>query len=579
MKKEIEITLKKKEIIGLITCSIILLVYTMYKFNSYDMITIVYDEFGYWANASFFVGNDWSGIASTSPYYSYGYSLVLTPLLYLVSDPSVRFKISLIINVFFLITTFILLYDCGKRLFKSMRKKYIMCAAFVTMLYPSYIMNVQFTWVETLLLLIFVTIFWLFLKFEEKNKYRYVLGIGCLTIYSYMVHQRNIGLIIVVLFIFILYSILKEINPKFLLCIVITLILGLLLHRFLKELVYNHVWASMNEAVKNVNEYSGQVEKIKGLFSVLGIKLFLAGIGGRVYYILVGTCGITYFGFRYLAGAITKSFIAKMKKEQKKIENISLLFIILALCAQIVIAVVYMLLPTRIDSLVYGRYFEYELAPFIFIGFLYCISKFLKIKEVVLYLLGLFILTGLLYFTYVRIESSGYTFVTAPAVDYYYQLCGDYTFLFYGSVIASIIFIIINLIRRFLNKKTKVGIILLVGIFFGFMNYHLRQQVLYLQDYYKDTLKITNFLEDSKIESIYCIDIGNQDYENYWYRLGILQYTVADIKLEELTFDEFIRQKNIEMVIVWDDAPYYQEIEEDYTYKIGALGYSVFERK
>ena len=39
------------------------------------------DEFGYWAHAAKAAGYDWSEMVSLGSYYSYGYSLILFPIL------------------------------------------------------------------------------------------------------------------------------------------------------------------------------------------------------------------------------------------------------------------------------------------------------------------------------------------------------------------------------------------------------------------------------------------------------------------------------------------------------------------
>ena len=40
------------------------------------------DEFGYWSVAAAILGYDWSSITGLGPYYSYGYSVLLTPILF-----------------------------------------------------------------------------------------------------------------------------------------------------------------------------------------------------------------------------------------------------------------------------------------------------------------------------------------------------------------------------------------------------------------------------------------------------------------------------------------------------------------
>ena len=72
-------------------------------------IHIATDEFGYWTAAADFVGFDWSECASLNTYYSFGYGLVLAPLLLLIKNPIDVYKLALILNVFFIQLSFLLL--------------------------------------------------------------------------------------------------------------------------------------------------------------------------------------------------------------------------------------------------------------------------------------------------------------------------------------------------------------------------------------------------------------------------------------------------------------------------------------
>ncbi|MBQ5849827.1 MAG: hypothetical protein IIW54_03270, partial [Lachnospiraceae bacterium] len=55
--------------------SVIVLKLGMSFHDKIVQLIIFNDEYGYWANSSFFLGIDWSSVTSRIPYYSYGYSL------------------------------------------------------------------------------------------------------------------------------------------------------------------------------------------------------------------------------------------------------------------------------------------------------------------------------------------------------------------------------------------------------------------------------------------------------------------------------------------------------------------------
>ena len=52
-----------------------------------DYIFIINDEFGYWAHAISAVGYDWKDLISQTPYYAWGYSIWLVPIIALLPSP------------------------------------------------------------------------------------------------------------------------------------------------------------------------------------------------------------------------------------------------------------------------------------------------------------------------------------------------------------------------------------------------------------------------------------------------------------------------------------------------------------
>ena len=62
-------------------------------------MSIYPDEFGYWANAAQAAGYDWREITSLGPYYSYGYSLPLFPVLKFAGDGVAAYRIAVFMNV------------------------------------------------------------------------------------------------------------------------------------------------------------------------------------------------------------------------------------------------------------------------------------------------------------------------------------------------------------------------------------------------------------------------------------------------------------------------------------------------
>ena len=57
-----------------------------------DYIFIINDEFGYWAHAISAAGYDWKDLISQTPYYAWGYSIWLIPIIALLPSPGLWYK-------------------------------------------------------------------------------------------------------------------------------------------------------------------------------------------------------------------------------------------------------------------------------------------------------------------------------------------------------------------------------------------------------------------------------------------------------------------------------------------------------
>ena len=89
-------------LIGLITIQLFVYFYNIDK--TYQMY-ILGDEFGYWTNAAYMFGYNWSSVTSHNTYYSWGYSLLLVPLFY-ISNWKIRYQVALAINITLMIIAF-----------------------------------------------------------------------------------------------------------------------------------------------------------------------------------------------------------------------------------------------------------------------------------------------------------------------------------------------------------------------------------------------------------------------------------------------------------------------------------------
>ena len=93
------------------------------QIQSLDYIIILNDEFGYWAHAASAVGYDWKELISETPYYSWGYSIWLIPIIAILPTPLLWYKAAILLNVVFLLISYYLCYQSGSKLFPQISDK------------------------------------------------------------------------------------------------------------------------------------------------------------------------------------------------------------------------------------------------------------------------------------------------------------------------------------------------------------------------------------------------------------------------------------------------------------------------
>ena len=100
------------------------------------------DEYGYWANSSYFMGLDWSSITGNIAYYSYGYSLILLVLRMIapwldVGSWDGMYQLATNFNLLMLVAGFFIAVRLCRRYMKNMNWIVRCVACFVVMLYPA----------------------------------------------------------------------------------------------------------------------------------------------------------------------------------------------------------------------------------------------------------------------------------------------------------------------------------------------------------------------------------------------------------------------------------------------------------
>lgn len=392
MIKDAVLSRKEIIIVALLT-TIIFLTHTIYVKDT-GIICILDDEYGYWANAAYFSGLDWSATVSKIPYYSYGYSLLLVPLFKIFNNTTTMYQVAVIMNGIMVSISFLLCYDIARKLLKDYNKTVLLSISFLISMYPTYIAYSHLGWGECLLMLLFWFLTWCFVDLNTKSSIYRFLAIGILSSYIYIVHQRSLGILVASIIVISLMKILKKITVKQLLFAILPIIIVMTVHMVIKDNIQSNLWLSGSGIA--INDFSGQTDKLNQLLSVNGLISFMKILTGQLFYMAAASLMMVYFGIFEL---IQKPF-GICNRNYKDDNTVFLyLFLFVSIVLTITISAVSVINPGRIDQIIYGRYNEIIMGPLMLLGFVKLLNMDkLSNKQYIIIIISFLVHTAITYY-------------------------------------------------------------------------------------------------------------------------------------------------------------------------------------
>ena len=364
MKKRI---LKKINVHSLLIVLIVICIFE-YGIQKICGFTMYPDEFGYWASAASAVGYDWSEAASLGSYYSFGYSLVLVPILAIIPDGVMAYRVAVFINMLLMCIGVFLFGKIIEKVFPEINNGVKIMISGAAVLYPAWIFYMQMTMVEAVLMFVFSFDIYLFYKFMENRKVSTAIALAAGLVFGYCVHMRTIGILIAGVFVCLCRLIGEKKNKKtFIIWFgVIVLLFGITL--YLKNLTTVTVFSFAGEDALAVNDYGSQWGKFAEIFTFTGMIKFVCGVVGKLYYLGFASFGTLYWAFAWCLKESIQLIRQMVRKEDVHPRQWLALFLLLAVTGQVLISSIYMYDADVIDCLVYGRYNELLVPVMILIG-------------------------------------------------------------------------------------------------------------------------------------------------------------------------------------------------------------------
>ena len=188
----------KKSIILCIEC-LLIIVCAVFSFDKINFPTVINDEFGYLGNAAYFAGYNWKSILSNVPYYSYGYSLLLTPLFILFNNGVNIYYGVYAINILSLMGSFLLINYILKEIFSDISWTLRSVISFIATINVYTFIMAGYAMAENVLFFSICLTFAFFIYFIKGPSILKGIILGSIISFSHLLHQRSLALVVAML--------------------------------------------------------------------------------------------------------------------------------------------------------------------------------------------------------------------------------------------------------------------------------------------------------------------------------------------------------------------------------------------
>lgn len=345
-----------KENIYLILVSLFVFCIYQYGIQKICGFTLYPDEFGYWASAANALGYDWSEVASMGSYYSFGYSLILIPVLGLFSDGVMAYRAAITVNMLLVCASIPMLCGIAQKISPKTDMAQRVFISGIAAFYPPWIFYMQMTMAEALLGFLFVLLVYLILCFIEKPTAITAALLAMSLVYIYCVHMRALGVVLAGFITLFLFGITDRAKGKPIAVFLIVLILMGGAAFMLKNHTIAEVFSHAEQEALIGNDYAGQAGKLKQLWKPEEIWLLFKEIIGRIYYLGIASFGIFYWTLIWCIKESTALIKKLFCKDSISLKQWGALFLLLSIAGEVMISSIYMHHPGTVDCLIYGRY-------------------------------------------------------------------------------------------------------------------------------------------------------------------------------------------------------------------------------
>lgn len=520
--------------------AILIAVQPLIWFQDYNFITVLNDEFGYWGNAALFSGYDWSDLLGTTPYYSFGYSLLLVPVLLTTNNVQIWYRYAIVINGLLLVLSYFLCFYTLKLLFKNISKKLILLASFVVISYTPNIVYAEVAWSETLLVFLIWLISYLIARNSEHFSIKRSITIFLILFLSLFCHPRMVPIYVLgnVVIAFQIYK--QNIDiPKmvgFLTGLVILTVFGYLVYNSVKNLHVDLFWNnSLNSNVNNVNISDSSA---KYLYTLIHQPLeFLTSLTGKIDTALLSTSFLLFvplatFGYR----------IAHISEKKWREEELLPIYIwILGIAFGMIVLTSFQAMDwaSRKDLVVYTRYFDFALGPLLAVAICEFKDRSTLNKWTVSISFLFFLISIRYIYQRIKFAEGQFNSICSPIIGAFVDNIENIKTAFFFLVLLCVLLLALLIIYQCYSKKNLyLFVLVIIGLSYILTSYFGAKYVLDAREYFGNNIDpiYQYVIQDKSKDLIY---LESPEYDASSVNPKYLQYWIPDRVIQVMTLDEF----------------------------------------
>ncbi len=380
MKSNIKSTLKKyvKDYIWYYFFCVIITISCVWNIDKAIMPYCVPDEIGYWTAAAWMNDFDWSPLMSHSPYYGWGYGILLS-LIFKISNPVLRFRMAIVINALLLVFLFIILSKICNLLFVDIDKKVNIFIAGMATCYSYNLIFAHTSMCEVFLTFLFVLSVYAFMKAMKTHKLIYFIIFGFLILLQFATHLRMLVCIIATILISVYIFWTQKENRKSSLLLALFCFGAVLLVYWVKDSLVKSEYTSVYVSERlTVNE--GVISHLSVFRSMMSSEFWyklINSLVGKIFYLLCSTLFMIVGAFAYALNSIKQNLIDLCSRIEasKDIYLPVKIYVCVCFLGALAVDAISNMYSSRIDGLLYGRYVENMLPIMICMGCYWFIKK------------------------------------------------------------------------------------------------------------------------------------------------------------------------------------------------------------